>query len=84
MAYIVSFTRQAFKELEKIPEPFYSKIKLALYYLKDNPRPIGYIKLKGREGYRIRIGDYRVIYNIFDKELVVDVIRIGNRGSIYE
>ncbi len=84
MTYSVSFTKQAYKELEKISEPFYSKIKLAIQNLKDNPRPYGCIKLKGRDSYRIRVGDYRVIYDIFDKDLVVDIIKVGNRGEVYE
>lgn len=47
-------------------------------------RPNRFKKLKGRDGYRIRIGTYRVIYDIFDNTLVVDVVNIGSRGDIYE
>ncbi|MCW3127160.1 MAG: addiction module toxin, RelE/StbE family [Bacteroidetes bacterium] len=84
MAYSLSFSKRAFKELEQIGEPFYSNIKQAIYGLTENPRPQGVKKLKGRDGYRIRVGNYRVIYNIFDKQLVVDVITIGNRKDVYE
>jgi mRNA interferase RelE/StbE len=49
-----------------------------------NPRPHGCKKLKGREGYRIRVGNYRIIYDIFDRELIVDVIAVGDRKDIYE
>ena len=84
MPFTLRFSKQAFKELEKINEPFYSNIKQAIFSLRDNPLPHGYIKLKGRDGYRIRVGDYRVIYDIFDKELVIDVIAIGNRRDIYD
>jgi mRNA interferase RelE/StbE len=52
--------------------------------LGENPRPVGYKKLKGRNGYRIRTGNYRIIYDIFDTELVVDVITLGHRKSIYD
>ena len=48
------------------------------------PRPQGYRKLKGRKGYRIRVGDYRVIYEIFDHILLIDVIDLGHRKEIYE
>jgi mRNA interferase RelE/StbE len=52
--------------------------------LEENPRPSGYKKLKGRDGYRIRAGNYRIIYDIFDKELIVDIITLGHRKNIYE
>lgn len=58
MIYTISFTKQAFKELDKISEPFYSNIKKAIINLSENPRPNGFKKLKGRDGYRIRIGNY--------------------------
>ena len=83
MAYFLNFNKQAFKELEKINEPNYSRIKQAIYGLADNPRPQGYKKLRGIEGYRIRVGDYRIIYDIFDDVLVVEIITLGNRKDIY-
>lgn len=84
MAYSLHFSKQAFKELEKINEPFYSAIKQAILNLAQNPRPQGYKKLKGRDSYRIRIGNYRVIYDIFDNELVVDIITLRHRKDVYE
>ena len=84
MTYSVNFKRHVLKELAKINEPFYSHIKQAIYSLADNPRPQGYKKLKGRDGYRIRVGNYRIIYDVFDSELVVDIIALGHRKDIYE
>jgi len=84
MVYSLNFSKLALKELEKINEPFYSSIKSAIVDLTENPRPNGYKKLKGRTGYRIRVGNYRVIYDIFDTTLVVDVITVGHRKDIYE
>jgi mRNA interferase RelE/StbE len=84
MAYSLKFSKQAFKDLEKINEPFYSKIKQAVNALAENPRPYGYRKLTGMTGYRIRVADYRVIYDIFDQELVIDIITLGNRKDVYE
>ena len=84
MAYVLNFSKQALKELEKINEPYYSNIKQSIFNLTINPRPQGYKKLKGRDGYRIRTGDYRIIYNIFDNELVVDIITLGHRKDIYD
>ena len=84
MAYKVSLKKRAIKSLQKINEPFYSSIKAAVYALADNPRPQGYIKLRIRDGYRIRVGDYRIIYDIIDKTLVVEIINLGHRKDIYE
>ena len=84
MAYSLNFNRQALKQLEKINEPHYSKIKGAITGLTENPRPQGYKKLKGQQGYRIRVGDYRIIYEIFDKILLVDVITVADRKDIYD
>lgn len=82
--YSLSFSKQALKELEKINEPFYSNIKNAIVKLAGDPRPQGYKKLKGRDGYRIRVGNYRVIYDIFDALLIVDIITLGHRKDIYD
>ena len=84
MTYSLNFSKQAFKELEKINDPFYSNIKKAIFNLTENPRPNGYKKLKDRDGYRIRIGNYRVIYDIFDDILLIDVIQLGYRKNIYK
>lgn len=72
------------KALEKINEPYYSKIKTAILNLANNPRPQGYKKLKGRDGFRIRVADYRIIYDILDDLLQVDVIDLGHRKDVYE
>jgi mRNA interferase RelE/StbE len=83
MAYQITLRKRAIKVLEKINEPYYSNIKDAIYNLADNPSPKGYIKLKGRDGYRIRVADCRIIYEIFDNILIFDVIDIGHRKDIY-
>ncbi len=84
MVYTLNFSKQALKELGEIHEPFYSNIKQAIFDLAKNPRPNGYKKLKGRDGYRIRGGNYRIIYDIFDTVLVVDIITLGHRKDIYK
>ncbi len=76
MAYNVTLKKRVIKTLEKIKE--------AIYSLANNPRPSGYKKLKGRDGYRLRVADYRIIYDIFDDVLLVDVIDIGHRKDIYK
>lgn len=84
MPYQLTIKPRAIKALEKINDPAYSNIKTAILDLANNPRPHGYKKLKGRDGYRIRVGDYRVLYNIFDNILSVDVVNLGHRKEIYE
>jgi len=74
--YKLVIERYAEKELAKIPPPFYTKIVKAVNALAENPRPHGYKKLSGRLGYRIRIGNYRVIYKIEDQILTVFIIEI--------
>jgi mRNA interferase RelE/StbE len=84
MFYNITLKKRAIKALEKINEPYYSAIKEAIYSLAHNPRPVGCKKLKGRNGFRIRVADYRIIYDIFDDILLVDVIDLGHRKDIYE
>jgi mRNA interferase RelE/StbE len=83
MAYNITISKQAVKALEKTDEPYYSNIKDAIYNLDNNPRSVGYIKLKNRDAYRIRVANYRIIYQIFDKILLIDIINIGHRKDIY-
>lgn len=82
--YQVTLKKRAIKALGKIEEPYYSNIKKALYGLAINPRPFGYKKLKDKDAYRIRVADYRIIYEIIDKVLLVDVIDVGHRKDIYQ
>lgn len=84
MSYTLIIDRNAQKQLDKIPPPHFNRIIRAIYALQNNPRPQGYKKLTGRLGYRIRVGDYRVIYLIEDNEVKVFVIDIGHRKEIYD
>ena len=83
MMYQVRVERKAQKKLSKIPEPYYSNIKAAILDLGSDPRPTGCKKLKGREAYRVRVADYRIIYEIHDSVLLVDVVDLGHRKDIY-
>jgi mRNA interferase RelE/StbE len=82
--YNLLIEKAVFKQFKNIPEKEYNRIMLAIYNLVSDPRPIGYIKLKGRPGYRVRVGGYRIIYEIKDKILTVIVIDVGNRKDIYQ
>ena len=82
--YQVVVERNAQKQLAQIPQPYFDKIVGALKGLATNPRPVGYKKLRGRPGYRVRVANYRIIYNIEDNILTVFVLLIGNRKDIYD
>ena len=82
--YQVVIEKQVQKQLTKIHSVDYNKVVEALKDLANNPRPHGYKKLKGRAGYRMRIGDYRIIYNINDNILTVFVLTVGNRRDVYK
>jgi len=84
MTYKISILRQAQKQLAKIPANDYKKVKQAILDLAHDPRPQGSKKLKGRDGWRLRQGDYRVIYEIQDDQLIIIVLTIGNRRDIYK
>lgn len=83
MIYKVNILHKAQKQLAKIPASDYKKIKQAILDLAHDPRPQGAKKLKGRPSWRIRQGDYRVIYEIQDNQLIVIVLDVGNRKDIY-
>ena len=82
--YSILITKTAQNQLDKLPISIAENLIAAIKSLAKNPRPYGYKRLKGREGYRIRKGDYRILYDIYDKLLVVEVIAIGHRKEIYE
>lgn len=85
MSYKVEILRGALKQLKKIPSELQERIKIKIDDLATEPRPNGVKKLKGKENaYRIRVGDYRVIYDIFDELLVVSVVEVGHRRNIYK
>jgi mRNA interferase RelE/StbE len=81
--YTVFLSKKAQKQLDKFSDTIAEPIITVIAGLEENPRPFGYIKLRGRNGYRIKSGNYRIIYEIFDDKLVVDVIAIGHRKDIY-
>lgn len=84
MEYHVKTKPSARKELEKIPKNARLHIIEAIDSLSTNPRPIGYKKLVNFENhYRIRVNVYRVIYEIRDKELIVEIVKVGHRKEVY-
>jgi mRNA interferase RelE/StbE len=83
MKYKIIIAEQAIKALGKLPRKVQRQISEKIDSLADNPRPAGTEKLQGADLYRIRSGDYRVIYQIKDDVLIVLVVRIGHRKDIY-
>jgi len=84
VAYRIEFKPSAAKEFSQLPKNIQKRIAAKVNTLADNPRPRGVEKLEGRENrYRIRVGDYRVIYEIHDEVLLVLVVRIGHRREVY-
>jgi mRNA interferase RelE/StbE len=83
VSYLVTLKRSAEKELSRLPGEIHDRVIERLIILQDNPRPAGARKLRGREGYRIRIGDYRVLYVIHDSEQQVEVYSVAHRREVY-
>ena len=83
MSYEVLIRRRAAKQLAELPLRDYERVKVSIFALGDNPRPQGCLKLTGRPGWRIRIGNYRVIYEVEDQNRTVTVLDVGNRRDIY-
>jgi mRNA interferase RelE/StbE len=81
--YQLSILRRAMKELGRLPEGEYERVRDAVAALADDPRPAGCTKLTGREGWRIRVGNYRVIYEIDDARRQVAVVHVGHRRDVY-
>ena len=83
MAYPISILRQAQKELTDLPTEAYERVRDAIYDLGEDLRPHGCRKLTGRDGWRIRVGDYRVIYEIDDNRQAITVLHVGHRRDVY-
>lgn len=83
MNYTVLILRRAQKELARLsPEP-YARVRDAIRALAGDPRPQGCLKLTAREGWRVRVGDYRLVYEIDDKQRTVMVLHVGHRRDVY-
>ncbi|MDA8140617.1 MAG: type II toxin-antitoxin system RelE/ParE family toxin [Desulfobacteraceae bacterium] len=81
--YEIFFKESVWKELKQIPKADLKKILSRIEQLENVPRPMGCEKLTGHEFYRIRQGNYRIIYSIQDNELTVWVIKVGHRKDVY-
>jgi mRNA interferase RelE/StbE len=84
--YTITFKREAIKDLKSVPSKIAHKIGVSITELAINPRPTGCIKLVGKQAnfWRIRIGDYRVVYVIDDEIRIVNIRKVGHRKDIYD
>ena len=83
MSYRIEVQATARKAMRGLPRQIVERIDAAILALSEEPRPSGCVKLTNQDAWRIRIGDYRVIYEIHDAVLVVTVVEIGHRREIY-
>ncbi|WP_444962760.1 type II toxin-antitoxin system RelE family toxin [Nocardiopsis sp. M1B1] len=82
--YAIEIKASARKELRKLDGSVRKRIVEAVADLADDPRPDGCKKLKARDGYRIRVGGYRVVYTIDDGQITVVVVKVDARGDVYD
>jgi mRNA interferase RelE/StbE len=82
-SYSLRIKRSAAKEIEALPLKDRRRVVARIESLADNARPPGAEKLSGEDKYRLRQGDYRILYEIVDAALVVTVVKVGNRRDVY-
>lgn len=83
MIYRIELRPAAVKALRSIPQQHTNRIRGAIALLATNPRPPGAKKLRSRDAYRVRVGDYRIIYTVEDDVLLIVVLALGHRQGIY-
>lgn len=84
MSYAISYVPSAAKAIRKLDKSVARRLLEAIDGLANDPRPPGFIQLAGGRGeFRIRVGDYRVVYDVQDGELIILVLRVGHRREVY-
>jgi mRNA interferase RelE/StbE len=83
MIYSLFILRRAQKELENLPPESYERVCRVILSLAQDPRPAGCKKLSGREGWRARVGVFRVVYEIDEDSSTVTVLHVGHRRDVY-
>lgn len=81
--YKIEFKKTAAIELNSLPNREIKKIVVAINLLVENPRPTNSKKLSGSERYRLRIGDYRILYEIENQVLIIYIVKIAHRKDVY-
>lgn len=83
MPYQIELRPAALRALKRIARQDQDRIRGAIALLAANPRPPGTKALRGREGFRVRVGNYRILYTIDDGKLLIVVVTLGHRSSVY-
>ncbi len=83
MEYKIGIIPSARKDLDNLEKKFFEQVKDKINSLKSNPRPLNCLKLTAEEGYRLRSGDYRIVYRIDDKSKMIYIYRIKHRKESY-
>ncbi|MDO8716521.1 MAG: type II toxin-antitoxin system RelE/ParE family toxin [Dehalococcoidales bacterium] len=83
MSYQVHILRSAEKEMERLPATVQARLSQRILSLEENPRPRGVKKLSGREEYRLRVSNYRILYVVDDANRTVTIVAIGHRREVY-
>ncbi len=83
MSYQVHILRSAEKELDRLPATVHARLSKRTLSLEENPRPRGVKKLSVREEYRLRVGDYRILYVIDHENHTVTIVTVGHRREVY-
>ena len=82
--YSVVVARRAVKAIARLPRKEQLRVRAAIDLLSENPRPPGCVALSGEDStYRVRVGDYRILYEVIDRRLVIQVVRVGHRRDVY-
>jgi mRNA interferase RelE/StbE len=81
--YELRFKPSVAKDLRGIPSADVRLILARIETLREDPRPPGSEKLSAQERYRLRQGDYRILYNVLDGELIVEIVKVGHRREVY-
>jgi mRNA interferase RelE/StbE len=84
LGYIVEIVSKAEKEFLRLPQVEQDKIRNKILSLENNPKPVGSKKLRETNYFRLRSGDYRVIYSVNDTAKIIKVLSIGNRKDVYK
>ena len=83
MRYTVEIKRSAEREMDRLPAEMHRRISGKILALGDNPHPLGSRKLRGGEAYRLRVGDYRVLYTIDDQARRIFIYAVAHRREVY-
>ncbi|MEM9605598.1 MAG: type II toxin-antitoxin system RelE/ParE family toxin [Pseudomonadota bacterium] len=82
--YSVKFKKSVAKDLRSIPKKDVKRILARIFTLSEDPRGEGCVKLSSQERYRVRQGIYRIVYEVRDSELVVQVVKVAHRSRVYK